>query len=290
MTAAFHTVTRYEHGLSPDDPIKVDHYVQTKRTTRASLPDTHYETHLGVLTKGLYGINYPTYSGTLTPGGIWFTGVWEPHYGEGLDVPLEMVVFTAQPDHIGDLGPLGGEEWRLPFFLPPASRPNPLAHDRGDDVLRLAAEMKDALRDDRLDRESLRRRVWLKFHELLAIALEITRRDSVDPVGQARAFRVLQPAIRLVRSMTGRPPSLDEAARSCGLGRSRFCQLFKDVMGATFGRFALDARLGAAVADLRGGSLTIKEVAGNRGFHDASHLHREIRNRLGRRPSELRTR
>ena len=100
----------------------------------------------------------------------------------------------------------------------------------------------------------------------------------------------IMPAIALTQERRPGTAAVEEAARACGLSRSRFTTLFRQTMGTSFGQFSLRARLGYAAYRLLTTDLTIEAIAHRAGFVDASHFHRTFVKHYGRTPSQYRVR
>jgi AraC-like DNA-binding protein len=98
------------------------------------------------------------------------------------------------------------------------------------------------------------------------------------------------PALRLAHSSPVRRVSLAEAAAACNLSRARFCLLFRNTIGLTFGEFCLRARLALAARQLLDGNASTDVIADHTGFSDASHFHHNFLKRYGCTPSNYRRR
>ncbi len=106
-----------------------------------------------------------------------------------------------------------------------------------------------------------------------------------EKVRDRRDSEALKRIIDLVEEGFHQKVSLEKAARTAGVSRSRFCRLFKALTGLSFHRFLLEVRLeNARNMLLEGHSVTA--TAADCGFFDASHLIRHYRNRFGIPPGK----
>ena len=86
------------------------------------------------------------------------------------------------------------------------------------------------------------------------------------------------------------PTSLNEAARSTGLSRRRFTQLFRSITGQSWHKYLLGLRLHHARQLLSATDEMILSVALESGFDDLSNFNHVFRQAVGCSPSEFRTR
>jgi transcriptional regulator GlxA family with amidase domain len=84
--------------------------------------------------------------------------------------------------------------------------------------------------------------------------------------------------------------TVQEAAHACSMSRNSFAGLFRNVMGVSFGDFALRHRITAAAEELVRASEPLKAVAANWGFADISHFTRCFVRHYGISPGAYRTR
>jgi AraC family L-rhamnose operon regulatory protein RhaS len=109
--------------------------------------------------------------------------------------------------------------------------------------------------------------------------MEVTARNSLERV---HAY---------IRQMTQdfyRPQSLDEAARTCGLSRRRFSELFREASGQSWNDRLIDLRIGHACQLLKRSSRSIQSVAFECGFEDLAHFYRTFRRRMSSTPVQFR--
>jgi AraC-like DNA-binding protein len=107
--------------------------------------------------------------------------------------------------------------------------------------------------------------------------------------GGAPVLTRLMPALALVSHARG-CVRLGEAAEVCGLSRTRFSALFTQAMGASFGAFCQQTRLGHAAHLLTSSDLPLDSIAEKLRFSSGPHLHRAFTRHFGRTPGEFRRR
>lgn len=278
------TYLTLQHGLTPAEPFALRH-------TRGDDPsqtfhDRHYALEVGVVIGGAMTREWPGIRATLAPGGVWLCGMWEPH-GYVVDrAPFEMIAMLIHPEHVARASE--GELNLFRLFTAPADR-----RARLDAVARREAR-RVAVRLARLTHRpsSALRRAWCAAlaGELMLLCAGA---DEAAPSGNAgrvqEDYLRIQPALELVFTERRFVPAL-EAARACRMGRSRFDQVFREVMGEPFAPFALRHRVHGATHQLATTDDPIKAVAIHWGFADSSHLHAAITRRFGLTPGEYRRR
>ena len=94
------------------------------------------------------------------------------------------------------------------------------------------------------------------------------------------ATHIIMPAAR---------KAIPEAAATCGLSVSQFGYVFRNVMGLSFGKFCMRARLAYVAQLLLGTNLSVEAIAQETGFADASHLHHAFVQTYGSTPARYRT-
>ena len=274
----------WDHGLSLDNPVRLYDFRSGPRLSEAR-PDMHGTVHLGVLLDGELESCYLDHRMRSIPGDVWFTAPWEPHWCGGAGSPTDIVLFTVLPERLGDIGVDAGVDWLLPFIVPVRERPRVADPGLREEVLRLAREARDIQESD----GEFAPAAWLKLHELL---LCLIRRTGFGPRalsgGRGMAFGRVMAAVSLARTAKRDGVTLEEAAKACHLGKSRFSALFKAATGLAFGQFAERARLGAAAEAVRRSPAPFKQIAADWGFYDESHFHRAFLRHFRRSPGVFR--
>ncbi len=131
-----------------------------------------------------------------------------------------------------------------------------------------------------------------RLQDLGIRVLRLARRRSRTDVplfepGSDSTDRVARYALRL-RSQFTRQETLPEAARSVGLSRRQFTDLFRKVTGQSWGRYILTLRLQHATGLLTETSRAVSVVAFESGFQDLSHFHHSFKSAYGCSPLSYR--
>ncbi len=131
-----------------------------------------------------------------------------------------------------------------------------------------------------------------RLQDLGVRVLRLARRRSRADVplfepGRDSADRVARYALRL-RSQFTRQETLPEAARSVGLSRRQFTDLFRKVTGQSWGRYLLTLRLQHAASLLTETGRAVSVVAFESGFQDLSHFHHSFKTAYGCSPLNYR--
>lgn len=95
-------------------------------------------------------------------------------------------------------------------------------------------------------------------------------------------------ALAVMRQRHAERLSMAEVARACGVGASRFHELFRRETGRTPGQMLAEVRLDHAEALLRSTRLPIAEIALMVGFSEQSALTRSLRRQRGTTPAAVR--
>jgi AraC-like DNA-binding protein len=107
-------------------------------------------------------------------------------------------------------------------------------------------------------------------------AIDIDRRDE-------SVARVANYALRL-KSEFYTAVSLDEAARSVGLGRRRFTELFREITGESWRRYVHCLRMEYAARLLESTERSVTAIAFECGFEELSHFHHSFKAAHGTTP------
>lgn len=171
-----------------------------------------------------------------------------------------------------------------------ASSPFRLMRPGADTVRRLHA----LVREMRVEQEA-RRLGWeamlrARLTDLAVLALRGDRADR-PPVGRGDEswYRVHDYVARLPVAFHG-TGSLDDAARSVGLGRRRFTELFREIAGESWRRRVQRLRLEQACRLLETTQRSVTMIAFECGFEELSHFHHCFKAVHGITPREYRVR
>jgi len=234
--------------------------------------DMHQAFELGVLLSGQEQRHFEDVVIPVNGGEMWLCGAWEPHGWRASTKGTRELVLQFLPDFIGE-EMFDGVSWLSLFSTPPQHRPRVTTKEMREEALSIAHELRREMRE--------RRRGWLTAVRLgiLRLLLMVSREwEPEDQPGRGRTVRTgnlekIMPAVRLVHSHPTRRLSLKEAAATCGLSVSQFGYLFRHLMGLSFGKFCMRARLAYVAQLLLTTDLSVEAIADAAGFADASHLH-----------------
>ncbi|MEI6423615.1 MAG: hypothetical protein WCP55_15460, partial [Lentisphaerota bacterium] len=256
----------FDHQLSLDNPFRVQRLF-CKASREPVIPDMHYALHIGILKCGKLTSCIGASARDILPGQLWFIGAWEPHYAVEIQEDAEIVLCTILMEGLGIATPFYNINWHLPFIVPPESRPQAEDPESMETVLNIAKEILRSL-DSGLDENQRKCVQWLKIHELLLFIISNSGLNRGKNADGGEIFMRIMPAIALIRTGNHQLLSLGDAAKACGLGKSRFCSLFKKATGLSFARFAMSSRLSGALSDVRNTDLPFKTIAEKWDFFD----------------------
>jgi AraC-like DNA-binding protein len=270
--------------LTPTEPFAIRH--TRGDDASQSFHDRHYALEVGVVIGGEITREWPGTSATLGPGGVWLCGMWEPHGYVVSRPPFETVAVLIHPEHVARAGE--GELNLFRLFTAPADLRSTL------DALARREARRVAVRLARLPHRpsSPLRRAWCAawVRELMLLCVGAEQAASSSGAGRVEEdYLRIQPALELVFTHRRFVPAR-QAARACNMGRSRFDQVFREVMDEPFAPFALRHRVHGAAHQLATTDDPIKAVAIQWGFADSSHLHAAITRRFSMTPGEYRRR
>jgi AraC-like DNA-binding protein len=112
---------------------------------------------------------------------------------------------------------------------------------------------------------------------------------NVFRVGVSRASREragIETAAHIYRYEVSDPPSLDEVARRIGMNRNKLVAGFRERFGVTPHDYSRQIRLDRAQEMLRGGALSIEQIAVACGYTSHAAFTRSFRQRYGFSPSQ----
>ncbi len=249
--------------------------------------DVHQAFEMGILLSGREERHVEDFVVELEPGDMWLCCGWEPHGWRPRGGPAQELVLQFLPDFLGE-ETFDGISWLSLFSAAPADRPRLSGDALRAQTLDIGHELRREMRD--------RRRGWLTAVRIGILRLMLILTREWHPPDQARqgyAARMsnmakIMPAVRLVQSHPTRRFTLAEAAATCGLSVSQFGHVFRTVMGFSFGKFCMRARLAYVAQLLLGTDLSVEAIATESGFADASHLHHAFSDTYGATPAQYR--
>lgn len=246
--------------------------------------DMHYGLELGIVMSGRMDFIYPDLKISLSPGNIWFCGMWEPHGWAAERQPNESINVIIWPPALAGLHFDEAPEfdWLAPFTVPPEQRPQTNETTRGA-MLEVGAKIKKCLETGGDQRD-----LWIRLYVMEAILLITHACKTRDKVNlSAGSVEPLNQVLKSCFEEHGLITTAD-AARMCGMNRNKFSQMFCRLMGLSFVDFALRYRLNSAASALRHTNDSIKNIALSWGFADTSHFDRLFARFYGCTPHEYR--
>jgi AraC-like DNA-binding protein len=249
--------------------------------------DMHQAFELGVLLSGHEERHFEDTVVSVQPGDIWLCGAWEPHGWRARTTGTRELVLQFLPDFLGE-EVFEGMSWLSFFSAPPEHRPRLTCPETRVSALTIAEELRSEMRE--------RRRGWLAAVRLGLLRLLLLVSREWSPARQpSKSLTIrtgnlgkIMPAVRLVHSHPTRRVSLKEAAATCGLSVSQFGYLFRHLMGLSFGKFCMRARLAYVAQLLLTTDLSVEAIADAARFSDASHLHHAFVAVYGATPARYR--
>jgi len=238
--------------------------------------DMHYGLEIGVVLSGRVRRHYRTLQTDLGAGQGWFCGMWERHGWEVLTPSCRHFVLVIRPKVLlQERFPEDpGLDLMAPFTVPPQERPQARGGKRSE-ILAVMERFKDSLRPDAPERSV--------FLELLALELLLMFSQDWNPRPshtRTAAFQShyasVNQAVQLALS-SRRPLTTGEAAEACGLSERAFASAFRELMGISFAKFALRARLSGAATQLVETDDPEPKIATEWGFANAKHLQRSFK-------------
>lgn len=279
----------YAYPLSERDPLEILHRTYAAPEGEHPLADMHYALEIGITLSGVMrrflGEGEPR---DITPGDVWCCGMWELHGFSVTEAPCRVLVLVVWPPFVAslDFPGTGPAQWMAPFTVPAEQRPTIPAAQRPE-VLALGERIAALC-----DGEDPRRALRLRLHTIELLALLQDALPPTVPPAPATSpehYQRITPALELVfRSQAW--IAHDVAAEACAMSADRFAQLFQQLMGISFAKFALRHRIQSAAHALLGMEEPVKAVAARWGFTDESHLHRLFVKHYGLSPAQFRAR
>lgn len=124
----------------------------------------------------------------------------------------------------------------------------------------------------------------------LAYAAAMTLAEELLPWGEKLAERAdgVARAVSLAQTHAGAKLRVEALAQASGYSRWHFTRMFTAAQGMSPARYLAAARMEAAMAALRAGSMPVKTVALRCGFADPSYFAKAFRRTFGISPREVR--
>ncbi len=248
--------------------------------------DVHDGLEVGIMLEGKAERHFQEFVLPGDPGDVWLCAMWEPHGRQVISSYSKNVVLQFIPEFLGE-EMIGGKFWLSAFAVPPKDRPWIKTPKQRAEALAIGHQIKEEIeQQSHLWKDSIR------LHLLRLLFILSRDWESAAPrIGAAPAGASLtriMPALALLRDPRRPRLSLREAASACGISTSRFAVLFRELMGVTFAKFAMRARLAYAATRLISTELSVDAIAQEANFTDASHLYRHFLRQYGQTPGNYR--
>lgn len=280
----FSKAVKLEHKLNLPNPFVVDYHYFPKSISDVQA-DMHYDMQLGIVLSGGLDVSYPDFKTSLSAGQVWWSFCWEPHACRPACDNTGHLVISLIVEALGNIDPFAQFPWLLPFSLSHPRRPQATTKDMQEKIFLIGRNIQKINLDRGCAWQTL---LWMKIHELIIILCRDKKEFQSPKQFPANSISRIIPALQLVKSDLTKPVFVENAARACGMSVSRFSEVFPDIMGITFGKFALQARLAGATKTLKTTNHPIKAIAREWGFANASHFHNVFKQYFHCTPAEYR--
>lgn len=247
--------------------------------------DVHDGIEVGVMLAGTAERHFQDFIVPGKPGDVWLCAMWEPHGRRVISTHTENVVLQFIPEFLGE-EPVGDKSWLTLFAVAPSERPWVSTPEVRSEVLEIGRQMRREVQDKARSWEYAVRLLLLRL--LFSLSRDWDPPERSVPVGRSATLVRVMPALSLLRDPRRPRVTLGDAADACRLSQSRFAVLFRQMIGITFAKFALRARLAFAAHRLLSTDLSVEDIATEAHFTDASHLHRHFVRHYGRTPARYR--
>jgi len=267
------SVLPHEGIFGPEHPLAAEVHVYPETA------DARYDVHSGFeLGVALHGEQVRIFSDIvlpISPGDVWLVCAWELHGWRCPSSDMTVIPLVFLPEFLGE-ETLAGTPWVSLFAAPPGRRPRVRTEQLRTQVLAIAADLREEIEATPPGWEEAVRLHVLRL--LLALRREWEPPQTgfpTSPIPTTQLMRIM-PALEALHTDPVHHLSLGEAAARCGLSASRFAALFRRIMGMSFGRFSLNARMAQVAHRLIATDQSIEAIAARLGFTDDSHLHRSF--------------
>ncbi len=224
----------------------------------------------------------------LASGDIFVFAGDEPHCITELDGELRIMNVHFEPRFIWSPGNgMFDAKYLRIFHERPPEAPRRVERDLPDrgEMVELLLSMEREFETAHPEYELMVKIRLLTLLVLLGRSLGIETRD--DEVRTPK-LQALDRAMDYISENLASELSLDELAREAGMSRSHFSTTFKQLNGITPWEYITAKRVERALELLRGGELTVLEVAVQSGFNSTANFNRAIRKMTGLSPSQIR--
>jgi len=247
----------------------------------------HDGMEIGIVLSGAHSVTIDDTVLRGGPGDFWLLGMWEPHRWQAHADDTQLVSVVFLPEFIGE-EVLRNSAWPELFASAPEDRPVA----SGPQMRRMVLDIGWELRREMAERS----RGWETAIRLSLARLlfTLTRQRNLPSGGGRRAvprsstLGRIRPALAAIHSSPRERITVADAARACGLSTAQFSRVFRQATGWSFAKFRLRGNVAFAAHLLLTTDLSTEAVAGQTGFVDGSHLHRNFVERYGCTPGRYR--
>ena len=106
--------------------------------------------------------------------------------------------------------------------------------------------------------------------------------------GNGPCIERVRKALDLLLRNSSKPLAVKKLAEACSLSENQFRRVFSRATGRTPQEYLNELRIAMAVSLLRGGTLTLSEVAAECGYPTLSSFNRQFRRQRGSSPGRFR--
>lgn len=241
---------------------------------------THDSAEFGICLEGngvfmIGGRIFPFRGGDCT-----FIPAWLPHLAQSAAhtvsrwywLSLDTARLLVWAPELADLDCFHGEG--TPSLFPAETHPK---------ENRLIAELFDIVRSP--DRAYVARRLSAVL-ALFSSGLHRRFRPAGD--GNGPCIERVRKALDLLFRNSSKPLAVKKLAEACSLSENQFRRVFSRATGRTPQEYLNELRIAMAVSLLRGGTLTLSEVAAECGYPTLSSFNRQFRRQRGSSPGRFR--
>lgn len=259
-----------DYHLTPEAPLWAATHLHP--TPTSPIVSIHPGIEVGIVLAGREEVQLEDCVTRGAPGDVWLCAISEPHRCRIVSPNTQNLVLVFLPSFLGEQM-LGDLPWLTLFAAPPADRPRVTTSQIRSTVLEIARGL-----EREIDAKAAGWQCAVRL-DLLRLLFYLSRgwdRPALPQAGRrndAGNLSRIMPALALLNQRIPRSTSRPQAARACGLGRSRFSMIFRETMGVTFRTFSRRARIAYAANMLLTTDLAAADIAEKAGFADASHLH-----------------
>lgn len=249
--------------------------------------DMHYVLQICIVLHGRVEVIFDEHTRICSKGQMWWSMCWEPHAYKLLDRRTVIVVINVDIERLGECGPFPPCNWLAPFIAPPPERYCPSTESERKEAESIARHLFHLKSHQE---KNWKISAWLIIHQLIIGAINRIEENSSqhqDIRDSQDDFSRIKKALNMVWNTDSRPPSLQDAAKSCALSQSRFSEIFRKNMGVSFGKFAGRVRMANAAKDLMSGKFALEEIAEKWGFFDAAHFCHSFRKIYKQSPKQF---